>query len=288
MSTKRLLGVSLLAGLMLTASVSAQSEREERTIDGEGAERLIISGELAAGVFDFQVGEPDGVAQVEVEYDRRIVRPYIEYRTRGTTGYLDLEADFRRSRWDNDSENEWLVTLSRSIPCELDLEAGATESRFELGGLPLARLDLDLGASEAVISFDEPNPTRCSEISIDVGAASIELWQLGNANVEEVMIDAGASSILLDLTGEYTEPMYVDLEIGMGAAEILLPEGIPVRIEGDDDGWFSSVDIDDRDLRRTRSGYESEDYADAEVRILLRFEVGMGSIDVRFRANKQG
>jgi len=120
-----------------------------------------------------------------VTYTPRWVTYDIDYRKRGGTGHLFLESNLRRNRSHDDSENEWELTLSTRYPMLLDLEVGACEAEFDLGGLPIRELSLEIGAASGRIDFSKPNPERLTEITIEVGASSLEIYNLGNANFEE-------------------------------------------------------------------------------------------------------
>ena len=79
----------------------------------------------------------------------------------------------------------------------------------------------------------------------------------------------------------YKRSADIEIDVGLGSAEITLPKDVAVRIETDDDSWFSSIDINARELDEVDDGiYESDDYENADIRITLVLSVGMGSIDI--------
>jgi len=163
---------------------------------------------------------------------------------------------------------------------ELEIDIGACESRMDFGGIPLRDLIIDMGASSTVIEFSEPNPIRMEQFNIDVGASSLELIDLGNANAERIDVSCGAASCELDFRGNFSGETDLDLEVGMGSAEITIPDGVAIRVEGDG-GFFSSIDFHGVRLREIDDDvWESRDYDDAEDRLNIRVEVGMGSVDI--------
>jgi hypothetical protein len=161
----------------------------------------------------------------------------------------------------------------------LDLEVGACEAEFDLGGLPIRGLSLEIGAASGRIDFSKPNPERLAEMTIEVGASSLEINNLGNANFEEMHFEGGAASCELDFQGDFVGEAKVELEIGLGSLDIFIPRDLAIRVEADE-SWFSSVDFHGLRLVETDDGvYESRDFEDAEKRIVFEVSVGMGSVD---------
>jgi hypothetical protein len=166
----------------------------------------------------------------------------------------------------------------------LEIEVGACDAEFDLGGIPLTELTIEIGAASGEIDFSRPNPERLEEIDIEAGAASVAVLNIGNANFEQFNFEGGAGSFELDFCGKYKDEAEISIEIGLGSAEVILPRDIPVRIETGDPGWFSTIDFHNDDLDEVEDGvYESEGFDDASVRIYLELEVGLGSIDVYFK-----
>jgi len=74
------------------------------------------------------------------------------------------------------------------------------------------------------------------------------------------------------------------LEIGLGSADIILPRDVPIRVETENSNWLSSIDFHHDNLDEIDDGiYESNDFEDADTRIVLVIEVGLGSIDLYWK-----
>jgi len=278
----RLKAISISIFLLLAVSLQAQEiKRETKTIKAEGVERLVVEVEFGAGQFLIRPRAMDEAAILSIEYTPEYVRYDADYSVRGKTGFLYLESDHRNDWHDGDSENEWRLSLSTKYPTEIDLEIGACEAEFDFGGIPITDFQLDMGAVSGIIDFSEPNPERIKDMDIDIGASSLEIMNLANANFEHLSLSLGAASAEIDLSGEFKGESTIDIDVGVGSVELFLPRGLAVRIETDDNSWFSSVDFDDLDVDRIRSGvYESPDFDDASNRITIRIDVGMGSVDL--------
>jgi len=276
--------VLLLVGAMTVTSAADPIEHVSKTVDAEGAEQIDLDIEIGAGVLYIHKADMSELAKVEIDYTPRTVSYDVDYSVRGKTGSLYLESTQRRKRGSSDSENEWDIVLSNRLPLAIQLDIGACEIEMDLGGLRISNLSLDVGATSGEIDFSEPNPIQMRELDIDAGASSLELYNLANANFEFMKFSGGAASCELDFHGELKGQKEVDLEVGVGSLDVIIPRGVAVRFEGDADGWFSSVDFHGFDLEEVDDEvWETENFDDAKDRLIIKFEVAMGSIDLYSR-----
>ena len=226
MRSKKIL-LLLFVFTIFTVTTSAADRLEEVTekIDAEGADKLVVEFDFGAGTL---VIEPDDIKEaaiVDIFYDTRKVDYTIEYTKRGNTGYLDMESVLRKHRNIDNLDNEWDATLSNRYPTEIKFDLGACEADIDLGGIPLTSLDIEIGAASGTIEFSKPNPERIKEISIDVGASSLKLDDFGNANFEYMKISSGAASIDLDLRGDYSGESEINIDVGVGSMDVIIPKG---------------------------------------------------------------
>jgi len=259
-------------------------EHVREAVDAEGADRVEASLEFAAGELNIRGDDISDAAVLEIDYAPRRVDYTIDYNKRGSTGILDMESVLR-SRHDVDTEdNIWDLTFSTRYPLSLDMEIGASDAEIDLSGLPVEELRLDIGAASGTLTFDRLNPATMESMDIDAGAASMECDGLGYANCREFSFSGGAGSFELDFRGDWQAAADISIEIGLGSADIYLPDDIPVRIEADTDGWLSSIDFHGDDLDEVDDNeYETSDYEHADLRLTLKLEVGLGSADVYFK-----
>ena len=75
----------------------------------------------------------------------------------------------------------------------------------------------------------------------------------------------------------------VSLEVGVGSVDVIVPRGVAIRIEAEDDSWFTSIDFHGMRLIEIDDDiHESDDFDRADDRITFVVEVGMGSVDLAF------
>ena len=284
---QRLLIFTAIAFLVVSSVFASRLEKVKEFVIADHAKIIEIECDLAAGEFTIKSGDIEEIARIDIEYDKRAIEYEIDYRERGKKGYLFIDMDQRKNRSFkdfDDLENNWDIVLSDKFEISINLDIGACKADFDFGGIRLTDLDIDVGAASGVIDFSEPNKSRLREINIDAGASSLEMRNLGNANFEYFEFSGGVGSYDFDFRGKYSGESKINIEIGLGTGDIILPRDVPVRVETEGCNWLSSIDFHNDDLDEVDDDiYETEDFDDAKTRIVLRLEVGLGSIDVYWK-----
>lgn len=280
--TKLLILALLVLALPLVSDAgSRQMEHDTVTVDAGDADEVDVVLEFDAGSLAIAPKAMAEVAIFHIDFDPRRHDHDVDYRVRGRTGRLRAESLHRRGR-DVDTElNQWDVVLSEQYPMDLTLDIGACAADIDLGGLSLHDVEMDVGAASGKVTFSKRNPVRMREFSVDAGATSLSLHSLGNANFDFLDFSGGAGSFELDLRGDYHGESLVTVEIGLGAADVVLPRHVPVRVETGGSNWLSAIDIHGDCLEEVGDGlYESSDFEDAVDRIVIKIDVGLGAVDI--------
>jgi hypothetical protein len=122
------------------------------------------------------------------------------------------------------------LALGTEQPYSLTIETGASETEFDLGGLPLTRVAIKLGAGKSLLTFREPNPQPMSLLDLDAGAGSMEVRSLANANFADMTLDGGAAAFTCDFSGTLQRDASVHIATGMAAVEVLIPTATAARV----------------------------------------------------------
>ena len=85
------------------------------------------------------------------------------------------------------------LALGKAKPYPLTVEMGASDSSFDLGGLPITRLTVKQGAGKCEFDFSAQNPQPMSLLTVDAGAMNLEMKNLANANFAEMNVSGGAA-----------------------------------------------------------------------------------------------
>lgn len=115
------------------------------------------------------------------------------------------------------------LAIARTHPFTLEINAGASESAFDLGGLPLARLVIKTGAGRFEVDFSQPNPVAMSLMDLGAGAGAFSAKHLANANFSTLRLGGGVSACTLDFAGELRRDASVRIDAGLGSVDIIVP-----------------------------------------------------------------
>ena len=126
-----------------------------------------------------------------------------------------------------------MVELSPQPDLGLSVSLGAVEAELDLGGLRLAELRLEAGASRTVVRFSQPNPIRCRTADISAGAAEVSILKLGNSRCDQIRVEGGIGRMTLDFGGAWTGSQRAELSLAVTELRLRLPRKAGVRITMD-------------------------------------------------------
>ena len=119
--------------------------------------------------------------------------------------------------------------ISRARPFALDIQAGASDNSFDLGGLPITRLTLKAGAARFETDFSLPNPTAMTLLELGMGAGSFVARHLANANFGELRLGGGMSASTLDFSGTLQRDAHGRIDAGLASVDITVPASTSAR-----------------------------------------------------------
>jgi hypothetical protein len=122
------------------------------------------------------------------------------------------------------------LEIGKARPFALTVEAGASESHIDLGGLPITRLNLSHGAGAFDVTFSAPNPAVMSELKLSVGAGRTDAHQLGNANFQSLLVEGGAASYTLDFSGAALKNASARISTAMASVQARIPSELAAQV----------------------------------------------------------
>ena len=229
------------------------------------------------GAGHLKIGAADGgvLYRMNLRYDEDIFEPVSDFS--GDRLHLGVESigrGFNIGR--NKQSGELDLEFARGIPMDMDLEFGAVRADIDFGGLALTDLDLSTGASQSTIDISEPNSVGMSTARFEIGAAEFEVRHLGNLNAERIEVDAGVGHVTLWLNGRWQRDASVSIDMGLGALELRVPEGLGLRLRKE--GFL--VSLDSEGLVKRGDWYYSLDYEDADRKVTVDLDAAFGSVKV--------
>jgi hypothetical protein len=68
------------------------------------------------------------------------------------------------------------------------------------------------------------------DLQISLGAANFRADRLANANTREIRVDAGVGNVELDMSGQWTQDIELEVEITLGLVTVHVPSDVGVRV----------------------------------------------------------
>ncbi len=172
---------------------------------------------------------------------------------------------------------ELRLTLPRSVPLDLVLEFGGTQSTLDLGEMSLQSLRLDCGATDAMLFFSRPNRVRMRDLEVNVGAADFTARQLANANADQIRVRGGVGSVDLDFGGTWTHDLSVATRLVLGKLTLRIPPEVGVRVEVQ----RIAAAFEHAGLVKRDDAWYSPNYESAQFKLKVRAETLFGGIEVQ-------
>lgn len=174
---------------------------------------------------------------------------------------------------------EFDLKLGAKLPYQLLLEAGASENKLDLGGLPLKRLEVRHGAGKMAIVFSSPNPEPMSMLNLGAGAGSIDARKLANANFDEMILEGGAASYTVDFGGELRRDGHVRISTGVSSVDLTIPSSTAAKLYSE--SVIGSL-YADKSFTKTKGAYWTEAaIAEESPALTIRLTVALGSLHLR-------
>lgn len=192
----------------------------------------------------------------------------VEFSSSGTnrkTIQLDSkELSFNSGWFDiiNERELRWDVAISPEIPVELDINGGIGQAELDLRGLDLSKLELDVGVGEFRIYLPATIEGYDAKISGGVGETYIEVAEDADIRLE---IDGGVGEVTIRLPADAA----VRLDASIGVGRVRVPS------------YFRQVSGGDSDFVGEDGVWETSGFDDAERRIFITFNGGVGGLIIR-------
>lgn len=198
---------------------------ESITVTGSGSDETRLTISFGAGMLTLSPGAEDLVDGTAI-YNIPELKPEVINKD----GSVEItQGDFKNLVNLKDVKNKWDLKLGRT-PLDLNINAGAYQGNFELGGLSLTSLTVKDGASNVELSFSEPNQTEMSVLRYETGASNVTLSGLANANFSTLIFSGGAGDYELDFSGKLANDGTVRIEAGAGDVQLVIPKGVNAKV----------------------------------------------------------
>jgi hypothetical protein len=263
---------------LLNRISTGPAQHQSYQVDLEGAEQVQVDMQFGGGEIEILPGNSAALLDAEFVYSLDALQPQVAYQAQDGRGELVIRQDLARVTWQSPAElrNEWRLQLGNQVPLEMACAVGASRGEIELGGLRLARFELDSGAADLTVQFSAANPEQMQSFVVRSGAARLKLLGLGNANTKTFRFDGGLGTYVFDFQGAWQRPMTADILAGASQVELRVPRNIGVQVCPGDlrSGEYGG-------LQESGGCYVNERYGEADVHLDINLDLGLGELTVR-------
>lgn len=227
--------VLTVAWLATACDEPGNIQTDTQTMAAGGAERVEVELEMGAGELRLASAKQDALLDATFRYNRPRLRPEVDYHVSGTTGHLRVGRRHHAGISLGHVRNEWDLRLGRSLPVDLRVNLGAGESKLDLRGLELSRVDLDIGVGEMTLDLQGPH-AKSFDVKINGGVGSGTIYLPADVGVR-ARVQGGIGSV--DVRGlskqgrVYTNDAYgksavtidIDINAGIGSLSLRVESG---------------------------------------------------------------
>jgi len=197
-----------------------------------GEVHLLASIEFSGGTLHVSAGDPGSLYAMRLAYDGERFEPVSHWDAARGAVTLGLASRQNGTMGVNTetARQDGTITFSPQADLALSLSLGAAQSVVDFGGLRLASVTLETGASQTEVRFSRPNAVRCTLASFRAGAAELTVRGLGNSRCDRVTFEGGVGSVLLDYGGAWAGDAALDARLAVGGLTLRIPRSVGVTI----------------------------------------------------------
>jgi hypothetical protein len=277
------LSLSALPAVACTITLPAvrtqvgELHRESLNVPLDDARAADVNIAFGAGELRLHPGAEEGLLGADFTYNVDDLKPVVQHERRGDRLAVNLHpgTDGLPFNLGDSVRNEWDVRLSDRVPMTLNLDLGAARGRVDLGGLRLTDARIKVGAAEADVSWNNPNPERLDLLDVNAGASDLGMHKLGNAHFHQMNFIGGAGNFDLDFSGNWQESGRVSIDAGLGNLVLTLPHDIGVKV---DTGGKALAKISAEDFHPQGTAWVNDAYGKSRLELVITVNIGLGNL----------
>jgi hypothetical protein len=280
---RRLTTVALgLAGALMVLLPSCAGGQSWRTLDVArqlpDSAPVAVKVQYAAGRLTLRGAEAPYLYRMQLRYNEERAKSVSSWDVRNRTLTVGLEnSDVRFSTGKRSESGEMTLALARTVPMDLSVELGATESTLDLSGLRLKTLLIHAGASETKVRFDAATSTPMERMEVDAGAAAFHAAGIANSGVAKVIVNGGLGLVDLDFGGIWKRDIALDLTLNVGGAELTVPSDVGIHVSGQK--TLGSYEFEG--MRQVAPGvWETTGFSEAKHKLTITATTNLGSLKI--------
>lgn len=225
------------------------------------------------------------------------INPHFQSWVNGKTNYVDLVLEEYNSSGfsksisynvfgpDKKDKNQWRVILANEKEYSLNLNYGIGMANVDLTGIPVKKLNIKTGSADVDVYYSskEGNKIEMDTFYIKVDMGSIRARQMQLCRARNIITDIGFGNATLDFDDVPTTKSNIEVTVGAGNLEVLIPrKNVPIIIHINDSPLCSIKlakgfeEVDD-------NVYVNMDYSPDALNLLtFNIDVALGNVVFKY------
>jgi hypothetical protein len=252
-----------------------RQESVEVPLDDATAANVDIT--FGAGELNLRPGVEAGLLKADFTYNVDELKPVVETERHGDRldVNLHLKAEGLSINFGDKTRNDWDIRLSDRVPISFNLDLGAAKGRVDLGGLRLTDARIRTGAADVEVEWNKSNPESLDILTVDAGAAGLNMRKLGNAHFDQMNFTGGAGNFTLDFSGDWQDSGQVSINTGVSNLTLIAPRDIGVKVNTGDK---TLTNINVEGFHRQGQAWVNDAYGKSELELTITVDIGLGNL----------
>lgn len=240
---------------------------------------------ISYGLGELTIGSSNkkDIIEGSITYDSRRIIPIVKIKSVSSSGVLMIKTkknhnkDSYRYKLRN-FDNAMEFYFPPQIKTDLFLDFGVGDAEIDLTNISITKLNINCGLSDVELIINKRNNVICQSVSIENGLGDLSVFGLGNLAAKRIDINIGLGSADIDFSGDRIYDTDVNVDVGLGSLDMILPKKANIEIYVDS-SFLSSVDIYGLKQKKNKL-WVSPNWKSNYPTITMDINVGIGSVDI--------
>lgn len=251
----------------------------ESSEDVKGETSIDANIELNIGSLEIQAGPDNAAYGLEVYYNEAAFSPKVDFQRDGNAARLRFELSGEGKFARRVGKTRVNLKLNPDTPLRLDAKTGVGQSDIDLSGMKVEEVRLETGVGETNLAMLTANRADCRRLDVRSGVGELEVKGLGNFGFNAMVFEGGVGSATLDFSGEWERTGDVEIRVGVGGVEILLPRSMGAELRSTK-SFLSGIDL--TEFTKDGDVYRSNNLNRVKKVLRIKINAGIGGVNVRW------
>ncbi|CAM2006796.1 tetratricopeptide repeat protein [Acanthopleuribacter pedis] len=189
-----------------------------------------IKVKIRARALEFHIKPTSNPGQIDLDGDYDKANFKLETEVTEHDDHIEYTLDFRPRASlmfgfsDDDNNNHITLYLPKNAPVDLDLDMAIGSGDFDLSGVPLSSVQMEVKMGEFHMKNKERNPITAEKFEVEGSMGEMVIEDLQNYNFKDGKIAMRMGEGVILNSGQFQQDTHLDLSIRMGEVVLKVPD----------------------------------------------------------------